>query len=194
MSAIVCCDLDEERAEACKRRLDRLANSKTSSVLHGDSVQLVERLVSKVPTGALTIALIDPFKLELIQFDVFRTIASRCRADLIFLFADSMDLNRHYQQYIQPGNRIDRMLGDGEWRSSFDELDTHAEEVLCGFFRSHLEDRLRRELDYQFFGQRAIGTGNRRYYTLMFASKSERGFDFWHKACAKDADGQQELF
>lgn len=192
VSVISCCDLNADNAKACAARLDRFAPSR-AHVFQGDSSERLSELLKVIPSKALTITLIDPFSFSL-RFEVFERIAAKCRADFIVLFADSMDLNRNLDLYLQSGGRIDQMLGDSDWRKEFDLIDSRSEETVCSFFRDQLRRRLADRLGYAHFEHRGIGSGGRRYYTLLFASQHQLGAKFWRIACSKDAGGQGDLF
>jgi hypothetical protein len=51
-----------------------------------------------------------------------------------------------------------------------------------------------RQLGYQQFDQKVMKSPKGPLYRLVFASKHERGLEFWEKVTKKDKGGQRDLF
>jgi three-Cys-motif partner protein len=83
-------DIDPERVEASRRRLDALGAPVTGFV--GPALQTIPRMVAAVPPGALCFAYLDPYNLELLDFELLRHLA-RLKVDLAINFS-TMDLVR----------------------------------------------------------------------------------------------------
>jgi hypothetical protein len=61
-------------------------------------------------------------------------------------------------------------------------------------FAEIYKSQLRSHLGYKFFGERVIRCERGALYRLIYATKHDRGLDFWHKATKKYPSGQRRLF
>lgn len=98
-------DLDKGAVDACEARLRAVGAPVTAFKL--PAVESVKEMVQHVPERALCLAYIDPFKISVLDFEIFRTLAA-LRADLVVNFFSS-DLRRNVDS-------TDDALNPG-WRS-----------------------------------------------------------------------------
>jgi three-Cys-motif partner protein len=161
-------------------------------MFQGDCNERVTEIAAAIPDKALTLAFIDPDGLD-VDFKTIGTLSSRGRVDLLVLFADRMDVSRNLGVYMEEGSRLDRFLGpDSQWRERLrDSVDSPR---FLDALRSIYEGQLRRNLGYRVFGHRTMEGPRGPLYKIVYASKHERGLEFWNKATAKDRRGQKELF
>ncbi len=61
-------------------------------------------------------------------------------------------------------------------------------------FAEVYKGQLTKRLGYKQFGEETIMKGAMPLYTLIYASKHERGLEFWNKIAKKDPGGQLGLF
>ncbi len=129
---------------------------------------------------SFNIAFLDPEGLEL-EWSTVASLGSMNRMDLIINFSTS-GINRNYRR--EDNERIDRFFGTNAWRDITPE-------------NTDAASRRRQWID--FYLQRLVGSGyihqlddnaeivaknsrNSQIYTIVYASKNERGLDLWKKA------------
>ena len=101
-----------------------------------------------------------------------------------------MDLKRNFGLYLKQGgaSKLARFLG-GDWKGDRMGEPRDALEL----FKRRLNERLGyktvefKDVGVYNFGRKAL------MYFLVFASKHERGLDFWKKITRRDETGQMEL-
>lgn len=123
-------DLSSERAMACKARLESLGANVTSVV--GQAIETVPKMVQAVPQGALCMALIDPYNLELLSFDLFRELA-KLKVDLAVNFS-TMDLQRNAELEFDPDRARFDAAAPG-WRCHPPVLAASKSNVKGAFFK-----------------------------------------------------------
>jgi three-Cys-motif partner protein len=164
-------------------------------VILGDCNDKVSEIADGIPRGALTLAFIDPTGLHA-YFETVATLSERGRVDLLLLFADAYDIVRNVELYKEnPQSNLDRVLGPhSNWRSKWDALDTWESGKVRRMFAGIYKEQLRRHLGYKVFGEYTIRRAKGALYRLIYASKHERGLEFWDKITRKDKGGQRHLF
>ena len=97
-------DLDGDRVEACRRRLEACDADVTP--FPGKAAETVPKMVAAVPRGALCMAFIDPYNLELLSYPMLETLAN-LQVDLAINFS-TMDLTRNVEiEFDAQGGRFD---------------------------------------------------------------------------------------
>lgn len=192
---IVLCDLSPEYIRACRMRLSECGAASRTVFLQGDCNQLADEVVRAVPDRSLAVVFIDPTGLD-VHFSTIERIAQDRRADFLLLFADAVDLVRNVRRYeALEHSKLDKMFGDGSrWREEFHALDNHEGESIRLMFSRLLKRQVSERLGYAGFREKAIKGPHGLLYTLIFASKHERGLEFWDKIAGKDRHGQGDLF
>ncbi len=105
-------DIDQTNLEACTSRLVSLG-SKPIALL-GPAQETVSKAISEINNGGLTLAVLDPFSLNLLDFAVINKLARLKRIDIIVHFS-LMDLRRNLiTQYRDGGGPFD-LVAPG-WR------------------------------------------------------------------------------
>jgi three-Cys-motif partner protein len=92
-------DIVEERVQACRQRL--LALNAPAVVFPGPALSTVSNMVAVVPNRSLCMAYIDPYNLELLDFEILRTLAKLKNIDLAINFS-LMDLHRNVDMELDP--------------------------------------------------------------------------------------------
>jgi three-Cys-motif partner protein len=189
-SKILLAEKKPELASACRVRVGRTPAARRCRVFEGDCNALINEIASEIPDRALTLAFADPAGLD-IELETIRILSHRRNVDLLILLADAMDAARNRGIYTEQDSKMDRFLGQSSpWRERL--RDMRGAEWRAAL-RDLYEQELRR-LGYPHFARRTITGDNRPLYGLVFASKSDRGLDFWHKAARGHRSGQRELF
>jgi three-Cys-motif partner protein len=193
---ILVCELNPDSAEACARRLASSPASDRFEVFEGDCNVAIHEMVKQVPDRALTLAFVDPTGLQT-HFKTIEVLANRGRVDLLILFADAYDIVRNLDRYVtQSDSPLDLALGRGsDWRQKLDQSATRSRPSLRKLFAGVFRDQLRK-LGYIQFGERTFHSYIRKLplYRVIYASKHERGLEFWEKVTGKEADQQGQLF
>jgi len=193
---IIACEENKDYAEACKLRLGNTLVKNRCHVLQGDCNQLIDQVVSLIPPDTLTIVFVDPKGLDA-HFSTIGKLSKEARADFVILFADAYDINRNAEYYYMkdPNSKLDQVLGpDSKWREKLSNLSNHSGDNIRKLFSDIYKEQLIKHLDYEFFGHQRIKNPKGPLYRLIYASKHERGLDFWNKAVGKDVGGQRKLF
>lgn len=192
---IILCEKDPAIAEACEARIARTTARDRCVVLKGDCNELVRDVAAMIPSRVLTLAFIDPTGLDA-RFDTIARLSERGRVDLLVLFADSYDIVRNVRVYQeQSDSKLDQVLGpDSRWRSLFNRRENPRRAKVRRMFVDIYKRQLEKYLGYKEFGEQVIKCRKTPLYTLIYASKHERGLDFWNKIANKEPSGQRSLF
>ena len=190
---IVAIDLDPDSASACRVRLNQIAPNRNTHVIEGDSNVKIDEALERIPKNALTLAVLDPPGMDY-HFQTIKKIASARRTDFLLLFADAIDAVRNLDLYFeQEESKLDHMLGSN-WRIELQSLGSLSPNSVRQFLSDTLKRRFHEELGYEGFREKRINGPRGALYKLLFASKHERGVDFWDKIARNDRRGQGELF
>jgi len=192
---IIVAEKDQTFAEACEKRLKASPAYNQCTVLRGDCNQLIGDVAQMIPDRALTLAFVDPTGLHA-RFDTIATLSRRGRVDLLILFADAYDIQRNVDLYYRdPNSNLDQVLGPGsEWRSRWDKLNNWSSTNVRTMFADVYKGQLQRHFHYKEFGEHTIRCARGALYRLIYASKHERGLEFWEKARKKHPSGQRRFF
>jgi len=191
-------DFSTDCVHALEHRLKPFADSrkKNITILPGDCNRLVPSIVNGIPDNGLGFAFIDPPGLE-INFSTIQALCDNTRLDLLIIFPLGMNIKRqlHYQtsKMDLEETTFDRYFGTQEWRSLCDTDTDGVNRIgdrLLKFYMNRLES-----IGYSHVGDlRLIRNRGRLLYHLIFASKHNRGRDFWNKIANREPDGQRSLF
>lgn len=190
-SKLILCEEDPCLAEACAIRLRQHNASSRSVVITGDCNHKIAEIVTHIPSEALTVAFIDPTGLHA-EFKTLMTLTAGRRVDLVILFADQMDIVRNVALYAeQPESNLDRVLGpDSSWRKAWKTLTDHSPSAISKLFTKIFKQQLMDRLGYVFTDDLVLkNSKGDPIYRLVYASKSDRGLDFWKKITAKERGG-----
>lgn len=187
-------EIDPVLARACASRMEA-SPAKDRFTMHiGDSNQLAAAIAQQLPKSALTLVFVDPPSLD-IHFEALRTMCMGRAVDLLILFADATDAVRNVDLYESiPESKLDKMMGDQDWKSEWRALDNQDGTNARKFFAQQYIARLRARLGYNEFQEHIIESRRGPMYRLIYASRNDRGRDFWVKATNKDSQGQRGLF
>jgi len=194
-STMVLVDKDPRLAQTCRARVQRCQPAGIVSVLEGDCNELIDEVVDQIPERALTLAFVDPTGLD-IRFTTLERLARHRRVDFLLYFADAIDLIRNIDRYEKlPVSKLDQMLGaEFDWRREWTSLENRSAENVKRLFSRLFRQQLEERAGYQGFREREIRGPHGPLYSLIYASKHERGLQFWDKVTRRDRSGQRELF
>lgn len=123
-------DIEPERANACASRLNVLGANAEAFV--GPAAETVKEMVERVPrSGALCMAYLDPYNLELLDFSIIEQLA-RLKVDLAINFC-TMDLQRNAEFEFDPKRARFDNAAPG-WRKDPGVLGANKKNVPVAFF------------------------------------------------------------
>jgi three-Cys-motif partner protein len=193
-SRLLLCDIDPKNADACESRLKSMESPPPFKMYRGDCNVEINAIVSDIPSGALTLAFLDPTGLHL-DMETVRKLSKRGAVDLLILFPDAVDVVRNLELYFQSENsKLDLVLGQGSnWKLKFKALGNAGGQQVRELFEDIYIDQLKALAGYKFFGSKVINGDKGPLYKLVYASKDERGLDFWNKSIEKGLSGQLQF-
>jgi three-Cys-motif partner protein len=163
-----------------------------------NDINSIKRVLREWPFDGLAFCLIDPTACD-IPFEAVNAILSSAgsRCDLLISFFSNTDFRRNAVQaarepsFSSVRERYVRFLGcpnffDRPDVMSATELSNH--EKLARLFREAYAEKLRR-IGYRCADPVRVAN----YYHLLFASRHERGIQFWKEAAKVAPDGQMEF-
>ena len=110
-------DSDKSHVEALQDRSEVVATASHKTILHGDcnDLQVLRAALKGIPSDALRLAFIDPFRFN-IKFETLRALAAGRRIDFIIVFQIAA-----LKRSLESGSRlIDDFFGDaGAWREIY---------------------------------------------------------------------------
>ncbi len=191
---LILSDIDESCVAACRSRLESSPAKGRFELLTGDCNAIAEAIADKIPRGALSLAFIDPESLD-VHFSTLQTIAKDRAVDFLLLFADATDLVRNVELYEKEGSKLDAMLGPGSgWREDWAALKNRSGMNVRELFPKIYERQIRRHLQYVGLRREVVSGPHGPLYSLLYASKHERGLEFWDKIAKKELGGQTRMF
>jgi len=188
------CESDPQRFSALKTRIEKNYANYDAHLISGRFEEHIDEICSKIPSTSLALCFVDPFDCD---FDIegLKKI-SRCAkgVDFLCLLALQMDAKRNIQHYLQPGSKIDRMLGNTTWRNRWrsDIPGDFAKFLAVEFANSMSEAGY---LKTQLHQMKEVKTHDKNvplYFLAMF-SKSETAFKLWDQVL-KYSTPQRGLF
>lgn len=167
-------------AEALATRLEPFENSRRTEIWCGDCADAVHHL--RIPSGSLTFAFIDPTGIGHAPFSLIEVLHRKTRCDLLINIQHGMGIKMNIHQYKPDADEqsaLTKFLGNDRWK----QLSRHNP---GDFFRGVL-DLYKQQLDklgFSFTGREVMIQTQKKMplYLLLFASKHERGKEFWEKS------------
>ena len=167
-------------AEALAKRLEPFENSRLTEIWCGDCTEAIQHI--RVPAGSLTFAFIDPTGIGHAPFSLVEALHRKTRCDLLINIQHGMGIKMNIHQYTPDADEqsaLTKFLGNDHWK----KLPQHNP---GDFFRGVL-DLYKQQLDrlgFAFTGREVLVTTQKKtpLYLLLFASKHERGKEFWEKS------------
>jgi len=184
-------DKEQTKLEVLSKRIDAVGYRGECKLHVGDANAMASKIAAEIPARSLTVAFVDPFSLD-IQYDAIAEIAKARPLDLIILFADDTDLLRNVEAYYyaNASSKLDSMLGSqSDWRTAWDALEVRTAPQVRQLFADIYRKQLR-SLGYDHSDTFAIPSQNRPMYRLVYASKHQRGLQFWRIACNYGLDSK----
>jgi three-Cys-motif partner protein len=178
-------------AEALATRLEPFENSRHTEIWCGDCAEAIQHI--RIPTGSLTFAFIDPTGIGHAPFALIEALHRKTRCDLLINIQHGMGIKMNIHQYKPDADEqsaLTRFLGNDHWK----RLPRHNP---GDFFRGVL-DLYKQQLEsigFAFTGREVLIETQKRtpLYLLLFASKHQRGKEFWEKSLKGVLDPELDL-
>lgn len=180
-------EIDKPCAGALAQRLSTFPRAKDARIYCGDCNEVVNQI--QFPSNALGFAFIDPTGAKHCPFSMIKKLTEKApRCDLLINIQHAMAIKRNVHSYTLDRDEsaaITQFLGDESWKDILIK-DPAVQSNPSEFYRKVL-DLYKTKLyllGYQYIGKEVMvqKTNGQNLYMLLFASKHERGEDFWSKA------------
>lgn len=167
-------DLQQARAKACAARL--AADGAPVQMFVGPASETVRQMAAVVPRGALCMAYIDPYNLEVLSFDLIEALAE-LKVDFAVHFS-TMDLDRNVDFEFDPERgRFDKTAPG--WRDNIDVKKMSKAAARLAFFEYWCE--LVRKLGFEFSRSMPIVRNDHGHgiYRLVFFARHDLPLRVW---------------
>jgi three-Cys-motif partner protein len=185
------CELDPAKFAALQTRVAKFSQPSPPQLIQGDANIAVRSIVDAIPSGALSLAFLDPYGLHL-HFETLRVLSSR-NVDLIIFFPDYLDANRNWREYYfdKPQSNLDRVLGCADWRPLLES--TPRSERAAALVTLYKQQIAR--LGFGHFEEERVADKQDRYlYKLIFCTRAEVGAKIWRNVAMRKPGGQYTMF
>jgi three-Cys-motif partner protein len=185
--------------DALNNRIAAAGATATAQAVLGDYTDLpsLQRLLAKLPPNHLNLVFIDPTECDL-PFATVQAIGRQLKnADLLINVAIGTDATRNLgfaildRSFEKAKSKYEAFLGSPGFCSCADVVSlakVGAHDDLRRLFMAEYTKKLATE-GYVFTDARPV----EHYYHLLFASRSPKGLEFWHKACRIEPNNQRLL-
>lgn len=163
-------DLDPERAEACRKRLEGLGAPVQAFV--GPATVTSREMAKLVSPRALSLAYVDPYNLEHLSFEIVRTLGTLKHIDFVVHFS-TMDLQRNVDMELDDTRARFDDAAPG-WRSRLDVKAMSKTELRQKFFEYWMS--LISALGFQFSREKPLVRGDRNEPLYRLVSFSRHAF------------------
>ena len=169
-------DLNAGIVDAACARIERAGGQAIRYV--GPASTVVNQVLAAANQFGLHFALLDPYKLETLSFEIIRSLSRLKRVDML-LHVSAMDLQRNLDAYGQDDVAALDAFAPG-WRTAVDHKTQSQQSARaailnywCGLVESLGFSRPRYDL--------ITGSKNQRLYWLSFVSREPIANEFWDK-------------
>lgn len=172
-------DLDPRAVGALRRRIaTRELGSRQVTVLDAmDCNDAVPSLRSLIPSGALTLAFVDPTNWQ-VRMDTVAALTDHQRVDLLMTFHTGSMVR---MGLAQDTSRLDAFFGTGAWRAALTRPRWEKAKVLLETYNRQLE-QLGYDGSCHEHAVPVLNSRGRALYQLVLFTKHERGVEFWRQA------------
>jgi len=183
-------DSNADATDALRSRLNDRAGGRKITLATQDCNVAAYDARDQFVGRSLGMAFIDPTAFQ-ITFDAIEEMTSGLRIDLIITLMTGY--LRRFIEHPSLQARLDPFFGSRDWRQ-FVDLRASGGRVEFRHLLDHYEAQLRK-LGYRDVDDhvRITNSRNSTIYHLVFASKHERGLEFFRKISQKQPSGQQQL-
>jgi three-Cys-motif partner protein len=180
-------DMNEKNIEALKYRLSGSPNNIT--YFQSDANDLADNINQLLSPDSLNFCLTDPDNMRQLQFKTLQKLASGKRIDLLINFPYGNSFKRGAMNAFKSKKRdtaFDLYFNTEEWRHIFSKFGKRfSAEMAVEILRMYLEQfykigYAKPEPPYDKNYIEIRNSQNREIYFLVFLSKHQLGYKFWH--------------
>ncbi len=191
-------DLSDDVTKALASRVESAAPpGVTTQIWTGDANKNAAEIHSQIAAlgrETLSFAFIDPPGIEF-RFDSLRAFTTGLGIDLLIYFPLGQNIKRQVRHRLaskKEDDPFDAYFGSRAWREACEK---RAGTIPFGPKLLDLYKDQLRTLGYKCVGNLmpVVKNGERPLYVLIFASKHDRGEEFWTKVAKKEPSGQGRL-
>ena len=185
-------DISPDHLKTLEQRIAGLGLRDRASLLYypGDADTIVGKLTADLPEARTTLGLgvCDPWGWDF-SFETLANLTEGRRLDLIINFP-TVFIKRNWRRELP---QLDRFMNGKDYRQAFESAMTREDpgitptRVLLDAYEKELKS-----IDYKYVRDQ-VGVKNSTglpLYHLIFASKHERGSEFWDKVTKRQESGQ----
>ena len=193
-------DASSHVAEILNARIGALGAGSIASAVVGDYSNGAGLcgILKGLPEASLNFIFIDPTECD-VPFETIEQIISHLKnADLLVNVALGTDANRNLvsatllPSHVKVREKYEAFLGKPGFCAQPEVIELAKLEDHTALRRKFAETYKERLADIGFVYTDIQPV--RHYYHLLFASRSEKGLEFWRKSCRIAPDNQQQLF
>jgi three-Cys-motif partner protein len=172
-------DLDPVAVDALRQRIaSRALGTRRVEVLDPmDCNASVPSIRGLVPSGALTLAFIDPTNWQ-VRLDTVAALADHRRVDLLMTFHTGSMVR---MGLVEDTSRLDAFFGTDAWRAALTRPRWEKARVLLETYNRQLEP-LGYDPSCHQYAVPVLNSRGRAIYQLVLFTKNERGVEFWREA------------
>ena len=188
-------DYSENIVSTLNERISGIDSSAKAKAFVGDykKIETLDPIINLINRNGLNLIFIDPTDCS-VPFSTVEYLANKLgRVDFLINVAVYSDATRNFTNIISRNydrTKYNDFLGcnffDNHEIIKLAELNNNQE--IQKRFKEAYKNSLKR-IGYEYFDLKKIGS----YYDLLYASKNEKGLEFWKKASKYDPSGQKEL-
>jgi len=175
------CDIDGEKLEALKKRINQKYSSLDISYVEDDVNENIHNIFSHIPIHnrdfkVLSFCFVDPYKMKNLHFQTIRKL-SKYFVDFLILIPSYMDAHRNPSYYLKDSStRIEDFTGNKAWRDEWKTAEKKSWKF--GSFIVNLYGKEMQKIGYNYSGlsdtvQIRYLTNNIPLYHLAFFSRNQ---------------------
>jgi three-Cys-motif partner protein len=175
-----------------KQRLSNHSKLSKIAFIEGDCNLTIDRVLTALPEGYLTLAFIDPTGLQ-VGFRTIERLVKDRRVDLLMTIQFGMGVLMNLRQYLSTeGQALSAFLGSTDWRNDASKAGTVSQlgAMILGRYMKQLA-----ALGYETVQNLEIIRNEQKMllYFIVLASRHPLGQRFWSEATRIGPSGQRRL-
>lgn len=190
-------DFNEEVVATLNKRISDIGQEGTAKAVFGDfnSPESLTDALAGISPGHLNLVFIDPTECDVPLQSLLYISEILKNVDFIINVAYGTDANRNLvnavadPSFSRVKEKYINFLGSSEFFEDIENIkraEINDNKALIDSFRDYYQSKLR-EYKFEYFDEKRV----KHYYSLMFASRSSKGLEFWEKANRIEPDGQR---
>ena len=193
-------DKEAEVVEILNKRINNLKKNKAKAFIadYNNPIAIIDIIKKYIDiTNSLNLIVIDPTDCS-VPFETIKIIKNKLvKIDLIINFAYGTDLKRNIVKLVKgelksAESKYISFLGSNDFINNIECKKLSEQNKIDKLLEKYLETY---KENLKKIGLKFIGTSQpiKHYYTLLFASASKKGLEFWNKILKTEYSGQKML-